>query len=53
MVPAFQYIEKNPLMLEDDYPYQGFDLDCRFDASKGVGTVSSYVEVIPDSQAEL
>ena len=53
MVPAFQYMEENPLMLEDDYPYDGYDLNCRYDASKAVGTVSSYIEVTPDSQAEL
>ena len=52
-MPAFQYMEQNPLMLEDDYPYDGWDMKCRYDASKAVGTVSSYIEVTPDSQAEL
>ena len=50
---AFDYVKKNPLMLEDDYPYAGSDNQCNYDASKGVGTVSSYVDVTPNSQKEL
>ena len=50
MALAFEYIEKNPLMLEKDYRYRGRDETCKYDASKGVGTVSSYVNVKPNSE---
>merc|ERR1719313_2737772 len=53
MALAFEYIEKNPLILEADYPYKGRDQTCKYDASKGVGTVSSYVNVTPDSEKDL
>merc|ERR1719454_2745082 len=45
MDTAFEYIEKNPLMLEDDYPYTGRDGTCKYDASKGVGEVQKYSDV--------
>jgi C1A family cysteine protease len=51
---AFKYIENgHPLELETEYPYQGFDAKCKYDKSKGVGTVSSYEEVTTESQAAM
>ena len=43
MTYAFDYLQENPQMLGDDYPYLGFNpAGCMYDASKAVGTVSSY-----------
>jgi cathepsin L len=49
---AFKYIEKSPLMLEADYPYTGthhFWNKCKFDASKAVGKVAGFKDVVKDS----
>lgn len=42
---TFEYIETNPLQLEDDYPYTHWDLECAYDKSKGVGQVHGYVDI--------
>ena len=48
MALAFEYVEKNPLESEGDYGYEGRDDDCKYNRSKGVGTVSNYVNVKPN-----
>jgi len=50
---AFKYIETAPLELEADYAYTARDGSCKYDASKGVGKVSSYTDVTPNSPAQL
>ena len=50
---AFQYIEKNPLELESDYPYTAVDGTCKYVASKGVGKVASFQDVSPNQAAQL
>ena len=50
---AFQYIETNPLELEDDYPYTAVDGTCKYVTSKGVGKVSSFVDVTPKNADQL
>jgi cathepsin L len=42
---AFQYIEKNPLELEADYPYHARDGTCKATKTKEVGTVAGYNDV--------
>ena len=53
MALAFEYVEKNPRESEADYGYEGKDGDCIYDRSKGVGTVSNYINVKPNLEAEL
>ena len=53
MSEAFKYIESNPLELEADYPYKGRNQKCAYDKTKGVATVASYNNVVPDSEKEL
>ena len=53
MALAFEYVEKNPLESEGDYGYKGRDGKCKYNRSKGVGTVSNYVNVTPNSGVEL
>lgn len=53
MDSAFQYIEKNPLETEADYPYKARDGKCAYVASKGVGKVASFVDVTPNSVDQL
>jgi len=53
MAEAFKYIESSPLELESDYPYKGRNMKCSYDKTKGVGTVSDYTNVVPDSEQEL
>ena len=50
---AFQYIEKNPLELESDYPYKAVDGTCKYVTSKGVGKVAGFVDVPQNSAAQL
>lgn len=52
MDQAFDYIEKNPLELETEYPYKAVDGKC---AAKGTGTgkVSAYTDVTPNSVDQL
>jgi len=43
---AFDYVKAgNLLELESDYPYTAADGSCKYTATKGVATVSSYVDV--------
>jgi len=45
---AFSYLESHPQQLEADYPYtsgHGRQGTCKYDSSKGVGTVSGYSDV--------
>jgi len=46
---AFMYIENHPLMLETDYAYHARKSTCKYEASKGVGTVSKFTDVKRDS----
>jgi len=50
---AFTYIESNPLELESDYPYKAVDGTCKYVTSKGVGKVSSFVDVTPKNADQL
>jgi len=45
---AFEYVEQNPLMTEQEYPYTGHHSTfsrCKYEKSKGVGHVKSYKDV--------
>jgi C1A family cysteine protease len=42
---AFAYIEQNPLESEADYGYTATGGKCKYDKSKGTGTVKSFVDV--------
>lgn len=53
MDSAFEYIKTNPLELESDYPYTARDGKCTYVKTKGVGKVTSYSDVQPDSVAQL
>ena len=44
--------QKGKFMLEDDYPYQPVTGTCQFDASKGVQTITGYIEV-DESEVDL
>lgn len=48
---GFQYVMKNPLQNEDDYPYRGVDGSCR--SGTGTGTVSNFTDVQPGSASQL
>lgn len=50
MALAFDYIMQNPLETEADYAYTAVDGECTYDSSKGVGTVSSHIDVTPMSE---
>lgn len=50
---AFTYIKQNPLETESDYPYTAQDGSCRYKKSKGVGTVSAFTDVTPNSPDQL
>jgi len=50
---AFEYIEKNPLELEAEYPYTAKNGKCKYVASKGVGLVKSYKDVASGSATQL
>ena len=49
MSKAFEYIESNPLELEDDYPYTGRKSRCSYLQSMGKGQVVSYTDVSADT----
>ena len=53
MDSAFQYIEKNPLEMESDYPYTAMDGTCKYVTAKGVGKVAAFTDVTPNSAAQL
>jgi len=42
---AFKYIETHPLMSEHDYGYTARNGNCKYDKSKGEGTVTGYHDV--------
>ncbi|XP_050293805.1 procathepsin L-like [Anthonomus grandis grandis] len=50
---AFQYVIDNGIMSESDYPYEGYDNTCRFDESKMVTKVASFVDITPGSEDDL
>jgi C1A family cysteine protease len=50
---AFQYIEKNPLELEGDYPYTARDGTCHATAAKGVAHVSGFTDVPANQASQL
>jgi len=39
---AYDYAEKNPVMINYDYPYVAKDEKCKYDKKKGVVAVTSY-----------
>ena len=53
MDQAFEYIKTHPLMTEAEYGYTAQDGSCRYQKSKGVGTVSAYTDVTPNSPDQL
>jgi len=50
---AYDYAEKNPIELLEDYPYVAKDETCKYDKSKGKVSVTSYVNVKVDSVSQL
>jgi len=50
---AFKYLETHKIEKESDYPYQGTDGKCQEDASKGVFSIKSYVDVPQNNTLEL
>jgi cathepsin L len=53
---SFDYViqyQKGKFMLESDYPYTGRDGTCKFDASKAVSKIVSYVNVAEGSEDDL
>ena len=48
-----KYVKDHPLMLDADYEYTAKDGDCKYDPSKGVGTVSDYKEIGAKSQEAM
>jgi C1A family cysteine protease len=50
---AFKYIKTAPLETESDYAYTARDGSCSYVSSKGVGKVTSYSDVTPNSPAQL
>ena len=50
---AYEYAEKNPVMLLEDYPYVPKDGKCNYEKSKGKVEVTSYVNVEVNSVEQL
>jgi len=50
---AFKYIMKSSLETESDYPYTARDGTCKYVATKGVGKVTGYSDVTPNSPSQL
>jgi C1A family cysteine protease len=53
---AFEYVEKNPLMKESDYPYTGHHSTfskCKYESSKGVGHVKGYKDVPSKNKSQM
>jgi C1A family cysteine protease len=50
---AYEYAEKNPVQLLEDYPYVAIDGKCAYDRSKGKVSVTSYVNVKVNSVEQL
>jgi len=46
--PAYQYVVKNGLESEEDYPYTAADDDCKFDKSKVVFKPKGFKQVTPN-----
>lgn len=54
MDDAFKYVMENGgLDTEASYPYEGQDLECRYNATNSAVKVKSYVDVIAGSEAAL
>merc|ERR1712002_117772 len=45
---GFEYIHKNGIETEEDYPYTAVDGHCKYNASMSVATVSGCVDIKPD-----
>jgi len=50
---AYEYAEKNPVQLLEDYPYVAKDESCKYDSSKGKVAVTSYQNVQINSVEQL
>lgn len=50
---AMQYTESNPLALESDYPYLGYDNTCSANPSEGVVSATDIYEVEQNSVEDL
>ncbi len=50
---AYKYLEEEPLMLREDYPYENEEKDCRAEASKGVFKLESYVDIPKNNMRAL
>ena len=50
---AFDYAKRQPLLSWADYPYEVKEGTCRFDATKAVARVTSYLDVKPNSVSQL
>jgi len=54
MNSSFQYIkDNNGIELEQDYPYEGADGQCRYDASKRAAGVTGFVNIKEGSEPDL
>ena len=56
MEPAYQYVINNQggkWMLEEDYPYKGFQSTCKFDSNKAVQSTTGVVWVNEDDEKDL
>lgn len=53
MTDAFTYTAQGGIDTEADYPYEGVDGDCRFDASKAYKVNDGYYNVTPKSYDQL
>ena len=56
MTSAFDYViakQGGKFNLESDYPYKAVQQSCKFDASKGVGSVSKYLAIALGDEDDL